>query len=128
MIYTDSSVALAYLLAELRAPSANVLRAELVSSRLLEYEVWTRVYTHPLGRTFENETRSFLAGVELIDISRPALRRSLEPWPIPLRTLDALHLATMEFLRENGQSIELASYDNRLIAAAQALGIAITAL
>ena len=50
------------------------------------------------------------------------LARALEPWPVSLRTLDALQLATMDFLRRNDGSIELASYDNRLIAAAQALG------
>jgi hypothetical protein len=37
--------------------------------------------------------------------------------------LDALHLATMDFLRGNGASVELASYDSRLFAAARALGI-----
>jgi hypothetical protein len=56
------------------------------------------------------------------------LARALEPFPIPLRTLDALHLATMDFLRRNDGAIELASYDNRLIAAAQALGFPVVSL
>ena len=56
------------------------------------------------------------------------LARALEPWSVPLRTLDALHLATIDFLRRNDGSIELASYDGRLIAAAQAIGIPIAAL
>jgi hypothetical protein len=34
------------------------------------------------------------------------------------------HLATVEFLRDRGEAVELASYDNRLIGAAQALGVA----
>jgi hypothetical protein len=51
------------------------------------------------------------------------LERALEPFPTPVRTLDALHLASVEFLRANGQSVELASYDDRLIASARALGI-----
>jgi hypothetical protein len=52
-----------------------------------------------------------------------ARARALEPFETPVRTLDALHLASIEFLRERGQSVELASYDDRLTAAARALGI-----
>ena len=42
------------------------------------------------------------------------LARALEPFPAPVRTLDALHLASIEFLRGRGQKVELASYDDRL--------------
>lgn len=35
----------------------------------------------------------------------------------PVRTLDGLHLATMDFLRTRGRMIELASYARRLMAA-----------
>jgi hypothetical protein len=45
-----------------------------------------------------------------------------------VRTLDALHLASILFLRERGQAIELASYDSRLIAAASSLGIGLAAV
>jgi hypothetical protein len=56
------------------------------------------------------------------------LERALEPFPMPLRTLDALHLATAEYLQRDGNDVELASYDTRLIAAAKALGIKIADL
>jgi hypothetical protein len=52
----------------------------------------------------------------------------LQPFPISVRTLDALHLATMDFLRVGGEPVELASYDSRLIAAARAIGIPLAAL
>jgi hypothetical protein len=52
----------------------------------------------------------------------------LEPFPISVRTLDALHLATAEFLRAQGEPMELASYDNRLLAGARALGIPTAAM
>jgi predicted nucleic acid-binding protein len=52
----------------------------------------------------------------------------LELWPATLRTLDALHLATIEHLRSRRGFVELASYDNRLIAAAQTLGITLAVL
>ena len=56
------------------------------------------------------------------------MERALEPFPIPVRTLDALHLASIAFLLERGQTIALASYDDRLLAAAKALGVPIAAL
>jgi hypothetical protein len=40
-----------------------------------------------------------------------------------VRTLDALHLASIEFRRIHRQRPRLASYDERLIEAARALGI-----
>ena len=69
-----------------------------------------------------------LAGVELIEMRGPVLARALQPFPVTVRTLDALHLATMDSLRRHGRTLELASYDGRLLAAARALGIAIAAL
>lgn len=47
----------------------------------------------------------------------------VEPFPAAVRTLDDLHLASIEFLRARGQTVELATYDQRLLAAARALGI-----
>jgi hypothetical protein len=66
--------------------------------------------------------------VKLIETTELVLARALEPFPIPVRTLDALHLTTSEFLRGQGDSVALASCDYRLLAAAQALGISIAAL
>ncbi len=41
-----------------------------------------------------------------------------------MKTLDGLHLATMDYLLANGQTFRLASYYKRLIAAAGAIGVA----
>jgi predicted nucleic acid-binding protein len=128
LIYIDSSVALAYLLAETPVPCAAFWNARLVSSRLLEYEVWNRIHARQLGESLGAEARSLLAGIELIELSEPVLARALGPWSTTLRTLDALHLATVEHLRSRGGSIELASYDNRFGAAGQALGIRLVTL
>jgi len=53
------------------------------------------------------------------------LARALDAFPVAVRTLDALHLASLEFLRSQGQDLALASYDERLVAAARRLGIEI---
>ncbi|HWZ68077.1 MAG TPA: PIN domain-containing protein [Stellaceae bacterium] len=128
MIYVDSSVPLARLLFEPRSPAAPFWQERLVSSRVLEYEVWNRVHAYGLISSHAEPARLLLMGIELLEMGRPMLARALEPWPMPLRTLDALHLATVEFLRAQGEQLELASYDNRFLAAARALGIPIAAL
>jgi predicted nucleic acid-binding protein len=128
LIYLDTSVALAHILAEDRAPPAALWEQPLIASRLLEYEIWTRLHARRLGESHNEEARALVGRVALIELVPPVLARALEPFPVPVRTLDALHLASIEFLRRQGQIIELASYDDRLLLASKALGIPITAL
>jgi predicted nucleic acid-binding protein len=128
MIYLDTSVALAQILAEDRVPPESIWQEPLVSSRVLEYEIWTRIHARRLGASRGDEVRALLARVSLIEMAPPVLARVLEPFPTPVRTLDALHLASMDFLRANGQAVRLASYDRRLVAAAQGMKLAILSL
>ena len=123
MIYLDASVALAHLLAEDRAPPERLWREELISSRLLEYEIWTRIHARKLTRSHADEVRSLLSRIALVELAPPVLARALEPFPKAVRTLDALHVASMDFLRKQGQVVRLASYDGRLLDAARALRI-----
>jgi predicted nucleic acid-binding protein len=128
MIYLDTSVALAQILAEDRVPPESLWQETLVSSRLIEYEVWARIHAHRLGASRGDEVRALLARVSLIEMAPPVLARALEPFPTPVRTLDALHLAAMDFLRSNGQTLQLASYDRRLLTAARGMRFAILSL
>jgi predicted nucleic acid-binding protein len=125
MIYVDTSVALAELLAEDRRPAEGFWNQTLVSSRLLEYEVWTRVHARKLVRSHGDAVRVLVGRVALLELVSPVLTRALEPFPRPVRTLDALHLASAEFLRERQPAIQLATYDSRQAAAAKAMGIAL---
>ena len=128
MIYVDSSVLLADLLAEPWSPPEALWDEDLASSKLLVYEVWNWINIHGLMISHSGRARGLLARINLTEMSKPALARALDPFPIAVRTLDALHLATMDFIRESGEPVQLASYDNRLIAAARALGITLAAL
>jgi len=125
MIYLDSSVVLAQLLAEDRVPPERLWGEPLTASRLLEYEVWTRIHARRLGESHGDAVRALIGRVALIELAPPVLLRALDPFPRPVRTLDALHLASIEFLRSHGQAPTLASYDTRLVAAARALKIPI---
>ncbi|MGE5848950.1 MAG: PIN domain-containing protein [Candidatus Methylomirabilota bacterium] len=123
MIYLDTSVALAHLLAEDRSSPEALWAEPLISSRLLAYEIWIRIHARKLGRSHGDHVGELLGRVSLVELAPPVLARALEPFPTPVRTLDALHLASVEFLRAHGQAVQLASYDSRLITAARALKI-----
>jgi len=123
LIYLDSSVMLAYLMTEDRTPAAALWRERLISSRLLSYEIWNRIHARRLTRV--DDARALLDRVSMLDLTPSTLARALDPFPITVGTLDGLHLATIEFLRGEGETIELASYDRSLVACAQALGVAI---
>ena len=128
MIYLDSSVALAHLFGEGRVPAIILWRERLASSRLLQYEVWNRIHARGLTHSHGAEAEELLARVSLIDFAPAVLARALQPFPVSVRTLDGLHLATMEFLRTRDEDIQLASYDQRLLAGARAMGIAMYAI
>lgn len=128
MIYLDTSVALAHLLAEDRCPPDAIWNEVLVSSRLLAYEMWTRIHARGLAGSHGDAVRDVLARVSLVELVAPVLTRALEPFPVPVRTLDALHLATMDFFTRQGTAIALATYDERLRDAAIALSLRIAAV
>lgn len=125
MIYLDTSAALAELFAEDRRPEPALWKEPLVASRLLEYELWTRVHARDAAKTHGEAAREILSRVAMIELAPAVLARALEPFPAPVRTLDALHLATALFLAERRQPIAIATYDGRLRAAARALGLAL---
>ena len=123
MIYVDTSVILAELLAEDRRPKASLWRQPLVSSRLLQYETWTRVNTLGLAASHGERARELVGQISLLELLPEVLMRALEPFPVPMRTLDALHVASVEFLRGRGESVKLASFDAKLSLVARKLKI-----
>lgn len=118
MIYLDTSVVLARLFAEDRSPPDAFWSQIFVASRLLEFEVFTRVHAHGAVSTHGNDARQLVDRVNLLEMSAEVLARAVLPFAQPVRTLDALHLATMVFLRSRGLSPALATYDQRLAVAA----------
>lgn len=70
-------------------------------------------------RTFER--RSFV-----LDVDRAVLARVRRPFPIePIRTLDAVHLATIELLGDAPQLVTVVTRDARVRENAQALGFVV---
>lgn len=123
MVYVDTSVVLAHLLAEDTAPSPGLWDESLVASRLVEFETLCRLHATGRSGTHEGAAREILARIAMLELVEPVVARVTLPFPEPVRTLDALHLASMAFLEEQGVELRLATYDRRLSAAARALGM-----
>ncbi|MYA87532.1 MAG: type II toxin-antitoxin system VapC family toxin [Boseongicola sp. SB0662_bin_57] len=123
VIYLDTSVALAWLLTEDRQPPVSVWDGTLVSSRLLEYEIWTPLHSRGIADSHGEAARQLIGRVALLELPPQVLARALDAFPAPLRTLDALHLASCAYLADQGQNVELASYDRRMNEVARAMDI-----
>jgi len=124
VIYLDSSVALAHVFLESRSPPESLWDQQLVSSELLKYEVWNRIHARGAARAHQT-ARVLIGRMLMVELTAAHLARALEPFPVSIRTLDSLHLATIAFLRVQGNDVALASFDRRMIAAARALGISL---
>ncbi len=130
MIYLDTSVALAHLLAEDRRPPEALWDDTLVSSRLLEYELWTPLHARGLAESHGEAARLLLGRIAMLELAPAVLVRALDSFPGPSspRTLDALHLASCAYLADHGQTISLASYDQTMNSIAEAMGIPLSDL
>ncbi len=125
MIYLDSSVVLARLFSEDVSPPDDLWAERVLSSRLLEYEVVNRLFAYRASTGVQEDARDLLGRIDFLDLDSMTLARALAPMPAGVRTLDGMHLATMEFLRSRGLPVELATYDRRMIEAARAMGFAV---
>ena len=125
MIYVDTSVVLAALFAEDRRPPPDFWAQHLISSRLLEYETWTRLHAVRPAEDVVEAARFLVGSADLVEMTPVVLARALEPFPVRVRTLDALHLATAAYLVAQGMRVELATYDTSLAAAARALRLGV---
>lgn len=124
MIYLDTSVVLAQLFTEDRQPPDQFWGGSFVSSRILEYEVWTRWdgRKRPISR---DDVGRLLNSIALVELSGEILEHIAEGFPKPVRTLDAIHLATMRWMQEEQISFQLATYDRRMSDIAASLGISL---
>lgn len=127
MIYVDTSVVLAYLLAEDHTPTDAFWQQQRVANRLVEDEAWTRIDRRRSGATHGAALRDVLARSGMLELSPLVLARATEPFPMAVRALDALHLATCAFLLQRAGRVCLATYDARLSDAASAIDLSVIA-
>ncbi|MGH7763169.1 MAG: type II toxin-antitoxin system VapC family toxin [Candidatus Dormibacteraceae bacterium] len=125
-IYLDSSAIVRLAVAERESAALRRYlrrRTPLVVSALARTEVARALL--PLGAATVQRGHDVLSCIELIRISDRILLDAGSLRPAELRSLDAIHLATMRLL---GASLRrLVTYDGRVAAAASELGIATVA-
>lgn len=65
-----------------------------------------------------------LESMKIVEISASIIRRASEPFPVPLKTLDAIHLATALTWRDvEGKDLTMVTHDQALAAAARSFGL-----
>lgn len=65
-----------------------------------------------------------MSETEIVEPNWPVLRRASQPFPVPIGTLDALHLASALMWRDSrGQDLVMATHDRSLGLAARASGL-----
>jgi predicted nucleic acid-binding protein len=132
--YLDSSALLRLVLREPGALPLEELtsREGMISSELLAVECPRTIDRLRLQGSLSTEeassrsmlVRDWLEAVDLVLLQRPILSRASEPFPTPLGTLDALHLATALVWRDRTkQELVMMTHDGGLATAARAFGI-----
>jgi len=125
-IYLDSSAIVKLAVTEKESAALRRYlrrRAPLVVSALARTEVARALL--PLGSAAVQRGHDVLTRIELIRVTDRILLEAGSLLPADLRSLDAIHLATM---RQLGESLRrLVTYDNRMASAALELGIATVA-
>ena len=121
-IYLDSSAIVKLAVTETESTALRRYlrrRAPLVVSALARTEVARSLL--PLGPIAVQRGHDVLSRLELIRVTDRVLLEAGSLLPADLRSLDAIHLATMRQL--GGSLRRLVTYDVRMAAAAAALGI-----
>jgi predicted nucleic acid-binding protein len=130
--YVETSALLAALL-EQDAAARNALRGKhrriasaltfAEASRALVRARVTQRLTPADERTGLRWLQAFRRRCDVVAITDAVLARAGRPFPVePIRTLDALHLATAELLGEPPQLVTIVTRDSRVADNARALG------
>jgi predicted nucleic acid-binding protein len=130
--YLDTSALLRLVLREPGALDEIRSCEALVSSELLAVESLRTIDRLRLQGSLSAEEAAsrhttiteWLEAVDLVRLQAPVLARASEPFPTPLGTLHALHLATALVWRDRmRQTLVMATHDERLGLAARLFGV-----
>lgn len=136
-LYAESSAVLAWLLSEKAKPSirAALATAETVVSSdltLIECDraIWRAVALGKASETVASGLKRRLARItvhwDILHLSPQIVERARQPFPAePIRTLDALHVASALFARAAVPELALLSLDERIRRVGKSLGFAL---
>ncbi len=121
--YLDTSAAVKLLMTERESAALRRWlrrRQERASAALLRVELLRVVRRAGFPRLIP-EARRLLAGIHVIRLDDALLDRAADLDPTELRSLDSIHLAAAASLGDDLAAV--VSYDDRLLAAANSLGL-----
>jgi predicted nucleic acid-binding protein len=133
-LYVDSSVILRFVLGAPNAITEWIEEPNAIGSMLVGVEVLrTLDRLRITGELNEGEfqdrfraARQILRRITLIDVTRSILLHASKPLPFPLKTLDAIHLATaIAWKRTRDAGTRLATHDRQLAHAATETGFSV---
>ncbi|MDQ8165145.1 MAG: type II toxin-antitoxin system VapC family toxin [Gemmatimonadota bacterium] len=137
IVYAESSAVLAWIFQEPRADAVNEVfeRATLVLSSTLTTIECTRGLrrAEAAGRVTAREAEALLAefrslaeGWDTVEISERVVLVASAPFPVePVRSLDAIHLASARVAGDRLGDVAVLSFDERVRANAVALGLGV---
>ena len=129
--YLDSSVVLRILLGAPGALTGWKAMQPVMSSALIEVECLRTLDRLRLVDKISPEEIAvrrewvyhFVSRIDIVDVTAFVLARAAQPLPVPLKTLDAIHLATAMLWREAEEDeLVIATHDEALSVAARAVG------
>jgi predicted nucleic acid-binding protein len=132
--YVDASVFLRIVLREAKALAEWDAIGEAVASELAQVEclrTLDRLDLHEPKQRAELAVRRthvyrLFEEVCLVELSREVLVRASQPFPVPLGTLEAIHLATALLVAEQEATLlPLATHDVELALAARSVGLSV---
>jgi predicted nucleic acid-binding protein len=132
IVYLDTSALLRLVLGEPGALEELLSAQAMVSSELLAVESLRTIDRLRLQGSMSAEEAAsrratateWLEAVDLVLLRRSILARASEPFPTPLGTLDALHLATaLVWQDRTSQALVMATHDRDLALASRSFGV-----
>lgn len=129
--YLDSSVVLRHILLG-EEPIRRALKfPRVVSSELIEIECRRVLHRYRLAGDFDDETFAearerlddVLGGLDLLEMTRLIKLRAMDPFPVSIRTQDALHISTAVAVAESTDGLSLFSHDRSMNICARSIGI-----
>ena len=130
-LYVDSSVLLRVVLGERSVLKEWRRSRRWISSELIRPECLRTIDRARLQLGIADEdvaerragVLEYLRAFELVRLDRAVLERAGEPFPTPLGTLDALHLASALAARSAARDLRFATHDRRLGIAARSMDL-----
>jgi hypothetical protein len=130
--YLDSSVLLRHILLGDSSIYHVLSYDQIISSELIEIESKRVIHRYRIEGDIDDEgfitaqerLHNVLAGISLIALSSVVKKRAMEAFPVHVKTLDALHIASVLVFTEaqNDKNVIIFSFDSGMNRCAKALG------